>query len=293
MSKLLHPIGQAAAEQGPHRRAQKKSRDLVPHLFFRGGITMAGITTSAERGTHRANQCASARRADVNVGDTERWLSMIGGGTLAAYGLSRGGLGGLALAVAGGALAYRGFTGHCSLYGLLGFNTAETGPATSVPAGQGFRVETRITINRSPEDLFRFWRSLDNLPHIMKHLRSVTTTAGNRSHWVAEAPLSMGVEWDAEIINERPNELIAWRSLEGSQVDSAGSVHFQRAPGGGTNVIVVLKYEPPAGQLGAALAGMFGENPERQIEEDLRRFKQKMETGAITAGGEPVRRFTM
>jgi uncharacterized membrane protein len=254
---------------------------------------MAGITTSAGRGPHRASQCASARRADVNVGDTERWLSMIGGGALAAFGLSRGGLGGLALAGAGGLLAYRGFTGHCSLYGSLGINTAETGPATSVPAGQGFRVEKRLRINRSPEDLFHFWRNLGNLPRIMKHLRSVTSTGGNRSHWVAEAPLGMSVEWDAEIINERPNELIAWRTLEGSSVDSAGSVHFQRAPGGGTDLIVVLKYQPPAGQLGAALASAFGENPERQIEEDLRRFKQMMETGATAAGGEPVRRFTM
>jgi uncharacterized membrane protein len=254
---------------------------------------MAGITTSAERGTHRANQCASARRPDVNVGDTERWLSMIGGGTLAAFGLSRGGLGGLALAVAGGVLAYRGFTGHCSLYGSLGLNTAETGPATSVPAGQGLRVEKQIRVNRAPEDLFRFWRNLANLPRIMKHLRSVTTTAGNRSHWVAEAPLGTSVEWDAEIHNERPNELIAWRSLEGSGVDSAGSVHFKRALGGGTDVIVVLKYEPPAGKLGATLATLFGENPEKQIEEDLRRFKQMMETGATAAGGEPVRRFTM
>jgi len=254
---------------------------------------MAGITTSAERGTQRANQCASARRADVNLGDTERWLSMIGGGALAAVGLSRGGLGGLALAVAGGALAYRGFSGHCSLYGTLGLNTAKTGPATSVPAGQGIRVEKRIHINRSPEDLFRFWRKLENLPRIMKHLRSVTTTAGNRSHWVAEAPLGRSVEWDAEIFNERPNELIAWRSLEGSSVASAGSVHFKRAPGGGTDVTVELKYQPPAGQLGAALASVFGENPEQQIEEDLRRFNQMMETGATAAGGEPVRRFTM
>jgi uncharacterized membrane protein len=255
---------------------------------------MAGTTTSTERGgTDRANQCASARQAGVNVGDSERWLSMIGGGALTAYGLSRGDLGGLALALAGGALAYRGFSGHCPLYDTLGLNTAETGPATSVPAGQGFRFEKTIRIQRSPEDLFRFWRNLGNLPRIMKHLRSVTTTAGNRSHWVAEAPLGISVEWDAEIINERPNEMIAWRSLEGSNVDSAGSVHFTRAPGGGTDVRVVLKYAPPAGRFGAAVASLFGESPEQQIEEDLRRFKQMMETEATAAEAGPVRRFTM
>jgi uncharacterized membrane protein len=253
---------------------------------------MAGTTTSTERSTSRAGQCPSARQAGVNVGDTERWLSMIGGGALAAYGLSRWDLGGLALALAGGAIAYRGFTGHCDVYGALGLNTAETGPATSVPAGQGIRFDKTIRIQCSPEDLFRFWRNFDNLPRIMKHLRSVTTKAGNRSHWVADAPLGRTVEWDAEIINERPNEVIGWRSLEGADVDSAGSVHFTRAPGGWTDVRVVLKYEPPAGRLGAALASLFGESPERQIEEDLRRFKQMMETEPTAAAG-PVRRFTM
>jgi uncharacterized membrane protein len=255
---------------------------------------MAGITTPTERGgTHRASQCASARQAGINLGDTERWLSMIGGGSLVGLGLWRGGLSGLALAAAGGALAYRGFSGHCSLYQALGLNTAETGPATSVPAGQGIRFEERIHINRSPEDLFRYWSNFDNLPRIMKHLRSVTSTVGNRSRWVAAAPLGTSVEWDAEIINERPNELIAWRSLAGSGVDSAGSVHFKRAPDGGTDILVELKYEPPAGRLGTAVASLFGESPEQQIEEDLRRFKQMMETGATAAGGEPLRRFTM
>jgi len=255
---------------------------------------MAGTTTLSQRGgTHRARLNAPARRADVNLGDTERWLSMIGGGVLAAFGLSRRDPGGLALALAGGALAYRGFSGYCHLYGTLGLNTAKTGRATSVPAGQGIRFEKRVLINRSPEDLFRFWRNFDNLPRIMKHLRSVKSTAGNRSHWVAEAPFGASVEWDAEIINERPNEMIAWRSLEGSNVDSAGSVHFTRVPGGGTEVLVVLKYEPPAGRLGAAVASLFGETPEQQIEEDLRRFKHMMETATTVGESGPARRFTM
>jgi uncharacterized membrane protein len=255
---------------------------------------MAATTTPADRGqTHPASHCTSARRADVNVGDTERWLSMMGGGTLAAFGLARGGLAGLALGLAGGALAYRGFSGVCPVYGTLGFNTAETGRATSVPAGQGIRFEKTIRINRSPEELFRYWRNFSNLPRIMKHLKTVTTTLGNRSHWVANGPLGTSVEWDAEIINERPNDLIAWRSLEGSTVDSAGSVHFTRAPGGGTDLRVELKYDPPAGRLGAAVASLFGESPERQIEEDLHRFKQTMEAEATAAQAGPVRRFTM
>jgi uncharacterized membrane protein len=121
---------------------------------------------------------------------------------------------------------------------------------------------------------------VENLPRIMRHLDSVKGTGGNRSHWVAKAPLGLSVEWDAEVHNQRPNELIAWRSLEGSQVDTAGSVHFRRTPGGrGTEIQVVLKYDPPGGKVGAGLARLLGESPEQQIEEDLRRFKQLMETG--------------
>jgi uncharacterized membrane protein len=103
---------------------------------------------------------------------------------------------------------------------------------------------------------------------------------GNRSHWVAKAPAGTSVEWDAEVYNEKEGELIAWRSLEGSQVNSAGSVHFNAAPGGGgTEVRVVLKYDPPGGVIGATIAKLFGEEPSQQIREDLRRFKQLMETG--------------
>lgn len=226
----------------------------------------------------------------MNVSDAERWLSLLGGGALASYGLARGGLAGLALAVAGGSLVYRGATGHCPLYQSLGFSTAERhGPATSVPAARGVKVEKVMTINRSPEELYRFWRDFQNLPRFMRHLKSVEDHGGGRSHWVARGPMGSSVEWDAELHNERENELIAWRSLEGSEVDTAGSVHFTRAPGGrGTEVRVVLKYNPPAGKFGAAVARLFGEAPEQQIAEDLRCFKQLMEAGEVaTTRGQP------
>ena len=123
----------------------------------------------------------------------------------------------------------------------------------------------------------------------MEHLQAVTVSGGNRSHWVAKAPLGQSVEWDAEIHNERENELIAWRSLEGSQVETAGSVHFTPAQAGrGTEVRVNLKYNPPAGQIGIALAKLLGEAPDQQIRDDLRRFKQVMESGEIpTTAGQP------
>jgi uncharacterized membrane protein len=154
------------------------------------------------------------------------------------------------------------------------------------------RVAQSVTINRSPEELYRFWRDFQNLPRFMKHLESVRATGDRRSHWAAKAPAGRTVEWDAEITEDRPNELIAWRSLEGSDVDSVGSVRFERAPGGrGAIVRVEMRYSPPAGRVGATVAKLLGEGPEWKIKDDLRRFKQIMEAGEIiTTEGQPAGR---
>ncbi|HMV86669.1 MAG TPA: SRPBCC family protein [Blastocatellia bacterium] len=146
----------------------------------------------------------------------------------------------------------------------------------------GIRVTKAVTINRSPEELYRFWRDFNNLPQFMNHLESVQVTDNNRSHWTVKAPAGTTVEWDAQIIEDQPNELISWHSVEGAQVENAGSVRFERAPAGrGTIVKVQLQYRPPAGVIGAAVAKLFGEDPEWQVKDDLRRFKQLMETGDI------------
>jgi uncharacterized membrane protein len=146
-----------------------------------------------------------------------------------------------------------------------------------------------VTILRPREELYRFWRDFSNLPRIMRHLQSVQTTGDGRSHWVARGPLGIPIEWDAEIITERENELIGWRSVGDSEVDTAGSVHFTSAPGDrGTEVRVVLKYDPPAGKLGSAVAWLLGKAPDQQIREDLRRFKWVMETSTVpTIEGQP------
>ena len=191
----------------------------------------------------------------------------------------------------GGALVYRGALGHCDVYQALGVNTARgrRGRNVSVPYELGVRVDKTIMIAKSPEEVYQFWRNLENLPRFMQHLHSVTTLDDRRSHWIVRGPSSKIVEWDAEIINEQPNELIGWRSIPGSDVDSAGSVHFKPAPGGrGTEVLLELQYVPPGGAIGAALAKLMGEDPANQIKEDLRRFKQLMETGEIsTIEGQP------
>jgi uncharacterized membrane protein len=231
----------------------------------------------------------SQRTGHVNVGDTERWLSLLGGGALAMLGLSRRSLPGLGLAAVGGSLLYRGATGHCSMYQALGVSTAEPrGPATAVPAGRGFKVEESVLVNRPAAELFRYWRNFESLGRFMQNLESVTVN-GNRSHWVARGPLGLKAEWDAEVYTEKENELIGWRSVEGSAIDTAGSVHFQEQPHNrGTLVRVALKYDPPGGKASGVLAGLFGHSPESMIREDLRRFKRVMETGEIpTTAGQP------
>lgn len=142
-------------------------------------------------------------------------------------------------------------------------------------------VNKAITVNRSPDEVYRFWRDFENLPRFMAHLKAVQSVNG-RSHWQAKGPLGTTIEWDADVVEDRPNELITWRSAAGASVSNQGSVRFRPAPGGrGTEVVVELTYEPPAGSLGVAAARLLGEEPAQQIGGDLRRLKQVLETGEV------------
>jgi uncharacterized membrane protein len=238
----------------------------------------------------RASRFPQRPAQSINVGDKERLLSVLGGAALGIFGLSRRSLGGLALAAVGGSLIYRGTTGHCSGYQALGVSTAEPrGRATSVRAGHGVRVEESIIVNRDAATLWRFWRKLENVGRFMQHLERVEEIDERRSRWVACGVRGYKFVWEAEIINEQENEMIAWRSVGDSDVDTAGSVHFRELPNGrGTEMRVVLKYDAHSAQLAAPLARLLGEAPEQQIHEDLRRFKQVMETGEVaTTEGQP------
>lgn len=219
----------------------------------------------------------------INQSSPERWISAITGGGFITYGLLKRSTGGYALAALGAYLMVRGASGHCPGYAALGVSTAEDkDETTGVRHEQGIRVMRSVTIDMPAEPLFAFWRQFDNLPKFMYHLERVDVLDGMRSHWVAKAPLGKTVEWNAHIINEKPNQLIAWQTDPGADVDSAGAVTFKAAPGGrGTEVHVSLSYMPPAGAVGAAVAKLFGEEPSQQIEGDLRRFKMLMETGEI------------
>ena len=214
----------------------------------------------------------TSNKSPEHIGDTERWGSLITGGALVLTGLSQRSLRGALMAIAGGTLAYHGAAGQKSL--------AET-VTEAAGLDKPIRVEKTVTIqNKSPEELYTFWHDFGNLPTFMKHLKSVTIISDTRSHWIANAPMGASVEWDTEIITDRPNQLITWASVEGADVSNSGFVRFQSAPPGrGIEVKLVMEYSPPGGGLTAAIAKVFGENPEQQIGEDLRRFKMLMETG--------------
>lgn len=213
-----------------------------------------------------------------NVGSQERVISAIAGTALAMRGLAVGRAGGLLLGGIGAALIYRGLTGNCQLYQMLGLNSAKHPAATAVPAQQGVKIEHEIVVNRSPEVLYSFWRDLRNLPKVMKHLQRVEVIDDKRSRWSARGPLGSQVEWEAEIINERRPDLIAWRSLPGGDIETAGSVHFWPTEDGkSTRVVISLKYNPPAGKVGNAIASVLGAGLEERLQQDLPTFKDMME----------------
>ena len=141
------------------------------------------------------------------------------------------------------------------------------------------KIEKTIQVNKSPKELYRFWKNLKNLPAIMSHLHSVEMIDSRHSHWVVDAPMGTQAEWTAELVTDVQNEVISWRSLEGADIENAGTVRFNPTPAGGTDLTVQLAYNPPGGAVGAALVKLWGQDPAQKLEEDLERFKHMMESG--------------
>jgi len=208
-----------------------------------------------------------------NVASAERIASGIAGAALAGYAISKKrDAGGAILALAGGYLLFRGISGHCVGYDALKIGTADSATGAVIPHGQGIKVEKVFTIDKPADELFDFWRNFENLPRFMAHLNSVTVQDDTHSHWIAKAPFGKTVEWDAEIINEEPGRMIAWKSTGEPDVPNAGSVWFKPVPGDrGTEVRISLEYNPPAGVLGASVAKLFGEEPSQQINDDQKK----------------------
>lgn len=219
------------------------------------------------------------QRLMTNVAFPERVGSVAGGAALLLYGASRRSLGGLLLSVIGGAMIRRGYTGHCDLYQKLGVNSSQLQVESGVPGDKGIKVVKTVTVSRAPDVVYRVWRKLENLPRFMPHIEHVREMDKRRSHWKVKGPVGSTVEWNAEIITDHPGKMLAWQSLPGAEVQNAGSVWFEAAGEGRTEVKVSLQYLPPAGVLGALVAKMFGEDPEKQLTEDLGRFKELVESG--------------
>jgi uncharacterized membrane protein len=213
-----------------------------------------------------STNAAGARNGSMSV---PRWGALIGGGALALLGLTRRSKSGLVLAAGGGLLAY------------LATKTS------SVP--EQLVARSSVLLNCSPQEAFQFWRNFENLPLFMRHLDSVSILGDRRSRWVAAGPLGRGIEWEAEIVAERENELISWRSLDDSEIQVDGFVEFRSATGKrGTVVSANIIYSPPAGRLGNTLAKLLGKDPSFLMKNDLRRFKALMEAGEIpTIEGQP------
>ena len=218
---------------------------------------------------------------ELQLDDLERWGSLAVGAILIAFGLHRRSIAGLCLAISATPFAYRGLTGEWPAgLSLQGVTHDETRMALA--GSRGIHVRSSIRLEKPVADVFRFWRRLENLPQFMAHLERVTELSDTLSHWIAKAPAGTTVEWDAEIINEIENKVLAWRSVGESAVVTAGSVTFQQVRGGrSTQLSVRLQYAPPFGRLGAFAATLTGREPSQTIREDLRRFKQLLEAGEI------------
>jgi uncharacterized membrane protein len=214
-----------------------------------------------------------------NVGTTERWASGVGGATLALWGLRRASLPGLLVATVGGALAWRGLSGWCNLYGALGIDRAGAGRTVG---NLGVKIDRDVTVAAPPERLYHFWRNFDNLPRIMSHVERVEVLSETRSRWHVKAPPGITVSWEAEIINDQPPHLLAWRTLSGAMVSHAGSVRFTPA-GSGTRIEVSLQYDPPGGALIHAAARLMDADAGQVLEHDLNEFKQALESGRLAA----------
>ncbi len=213
---------------------------------------------------NNASGSRSQSSSKSNALSAQQWAAILGGSALALFGLSRKSKTGVAIAAAGGALAYKGGT--------------TSGQSDKTPAEASFAIEC------SPEQAYSFWHNFENLPRFMRHLQSVKVTGDGRSEWTADGPMGTPVQWTAETTEDEPNRRIAWRSVPGSQLENSGSVEFREATGGrGTVVAARMEFKAPAGAMGRAVAMLTGKDPQFTIREALRRFKSILEAGEVAS----------
>ncbi len=236
---------------------------------------MAQHEMAAQQAPASAREDSAERPKDwVNVGQIERLASALTGGALAAYGLAKRNPAGIALALLGGTILLRGTTGHCLVYQAMGASTA--------PEEEDVHIEDAIIVNQPRAVLFAFWREFANLPQFVPGLESVIPVGDTQLHWVANTPGERRITWDTEIIAEKKNALITWRTLPDSPLRHTASVRFTTVPhGGGTEVRLSVEYRAPGGKIAGKLSQVFGKDPEHTLHEILRQFKQLVESGEV------------
>ncbi len=221
-------------------------------------------------------QRAQGQRGGQGTGNAYQMAPLVVGGLMAALGLRRGGWLGYGIALAGLGVMQQSFSGKPAIQEWLGYGDDGDHEGRAVTASHS------VTINRSAEDLYKFWRDFSNLSQVLSNIERIDVIDDRHSHWVAKAPGGMHVSWDAEVTDDQENRRIAWRSQQGADVPNWGHVEFRPAPGGrGTELHAVIRYEPPAGALGRMVAKMFMREPQEQMRMDLQKFKREMETGGM------------
>lgn len=256
---------------------------------------MASTYPAVAEGAVDRNRDDFATDDDVNVGRGERLVSVIGGSVLTFYGLRRRGALGTAAAAAGTMLIERGVSGHCRVYEAMNVSTDHGrlhSGEPSVDPDSAISVRRAVTVMRSREECYAAWRDFARLPAFMDYLESVEVIDQTRSRWTAKGPAGKSVQWDAEIISDVPDRSIAWESVEPADVPNRGRVDFRDAPGDrGTEVHVWLEWDPPGGRVAKLVATIFGKDPQHEVGNALRRFRQIMETGTVpTVDGQPTGR---
>ncbi|MFA6088087.1 SRPBCC family protein [Mucilaginibacter sp.] len=229
------------------------------------------MTTAALE--HRWREVVANQQDNINLSQAERTVSIAGGVKLALSGfkgLFKSPFSSIIKLGAGGYLLSRGITGHCELYSRMGRNSTEP---------VNVNIRSSFHIDKPRQQIYDFWRKLDNLPLFMKHLESVEIIDETRSHWVLKLPLGApSISWDAEIVKDEPGYSIGWSSLPGSLIDNAGKVRFQDSDeGDGTLVDVVISYRPPAGGFGGGIAHILNPVFKNMVDNDVRNFKQYMD----------------
>lgn len=242
---------------------------------------------TADERRHRRALAREGKAPRVNVGNTERAVSLLMGGLLAAWGLRRRGRAGYGGALVGAELLYRGVSGRCPAYTALGISThakREKGEPSDLDHDRSIHVRQAVIIEHPRADVYAYCRNLTLYPRVMDRLERIEFRSPTTSRWVLHGPAGTHLSWELEVVAEREGEWIAWRTIEPSDVPNTGTLMFRTVRGGATELFVSLEVQPPFGQIGDTVARLFGQSPDQQVRHALQRFKQLVESGRLGRG---------